>query len=112
MTAALTVDGADRLARTLRDAARDLSDLTPTNARIAAGVVAAANPPRLTGALAASLTPSATSTVAQVDASVRYAGFVEARTGFLAAAVATREAASVDLYADALEAALSGVRGA
>ena len=62
-----------------RDAAGDLEDLAADEPRIA-GVVAAANPPRPTGALAASLTPSATSTVAQVDASVRYAGSVEART--------------------------------
>jgi len=111
MTAGLTVKGADTLARTLGDAARALEDLTATNQRIAAGIVTAANPPRLTGALAASIRPSATATEASVDVSVRYAGFVEARTGFLAAAVATREAASLDLYADAVDAALANVRG-
>jgi hypothetical protein len=112
VTAAVTVKGADTLARTLAAAGRELADLTPTNQRVAAGIVAAANPPRLTGALAASITPSATSTDATVDVSVRYAGFVEARTGFLAAAVATREASSLDLYADAVDAALAGVKGA
>lgn len=112
MTAAVSVKGADTFARTLRDAGRDLADLTATNSRIAAGIVTAANPPRLTGALAASIRPSATSTDAVVDVSVRYAGFVEARTGFLAAAVATREAASLDLYLEAVDAALANVRGA
>jgi hypothetical protein len=112
MTAGLTVKGADTLARTLGDAARALEDLTATNQRIASGIVTAARPPVLTGALAASIRPSATATEAVVDVSVRYAGFVEARTGFLAAAVATREAASLDLYADAVDAALSNVRGA
>jgi phage gpG-like protein len=107
----LTVKGADTLARTLAAAGRELADLTATNARIAAGIVTAARPPIRTGRLASSITPSATSTDAVVDVSVRYAGFVEARTGFLASAVAAREAASVDLYADALDAACATVRG-
>jgi hypothetical protein len=111
MAAGVTVEGAAQLARTLAAAARDLEDLTTTNQRIAAGIAAAANPPRLTGALAASIRPSATATAAVVDVSVRYAGFVEARTGFLAAAVATREAASLDLYREAADAALANVRG-
>ena len=112
MPAALTVDGADTLARTLRAAGRRLEDLTSTNSQVAAGIAAAARPPIRTGRLAASITPSATATTAAVDVSVRYAGFVEARTGFLAAAVATREAASLDLYAQAADAALADVRGA
>ena len=112
MAAAIRLEGADTLARTLAAAARQLEDLTATNQQVAAGIAAAANPPRLTGALAASIRPSATATTAAVDVSVRYAGFVEARTGFLAAAVATREAASLDLYAQAADAALANVRGA
>ncbi len=112
MAAGLTVKGADTLARTLGEAARALEDLTATNQRIASGIVTAATPPIRTGRLAASIRPSATATEAVVDVSVRYAGFVEARTGFLAAAVATREAASLDLYADAVDAALANVRGA
>jgi phage gpG-like protein len=112
MTAAVTVDGADTFARTLAAAGRELENLTATNQRIAAGIVTAARPPIRTGRLAASITPSATATTAVVDVSVRYAGFVEARTGFLAAAVATRQAASLDLYRDAADAALATVRGA
>jgi len=112
MAAGVRLEGADTLARTLAAAARDLEDLTATNRQVAAGIAAAANPPRLTGRLAASIRPTATATTAAVDVSVRYAGFVEARTGFLAAAVATREAASLDLYAQAVDAALATVRGA
>ena len=112
MGAAVTIEGADTFARTLAAAAAQLEDLTATNGRIAAGIVTAANPPRLTGAMAASIRPSATASEAVVDVSVRYAGFVEARTGFLAAAVATREAASLDLYLEAVDAALANVRGA
>jgi len=113
MPPAVTVDGADRLARTLRAAGRELADLTATNQRVAAGIVAVANPPRLTGRLAASLTPSATSTTATVTAAgVRYAVFVEARTHFLARALEARATASLDLYADATDAALAKVKGA
>jgi phage gpG-like protein len=111
MPAGLTVDGADRFVRTLRAAGRELEDLTATNQAVAAGVAQVANPPRLTGRLAASITPTASRTTATVTAAVPYAVFVEARTGFLGAAMTARAGASLDLYADALDGALANVAG-
>lgn len=120
MTGGFTVRGADRLASTARAAARRLADLERTNRQAAGAVRAAASPPRLTGALAASLTVSATATTGEVASSLPYAGVIEhgwprhgiAASGFLASAFARRQPAAVDLYARAADDAVRSVKGA
>ena len=121
MTAAgFQVRGADRLARTAADAGRELRDLSRTNRAVAEGVRASASPPRLTGALAASLTVTSSTTEADVTSGLPYAGVIEygwARHNiepsmFLTSAATGRDPASIDLYQRAVDAALAGVKGA
>jgi hypothetical protein len=114
------VRGADRLSRSAAEAADAFQDLIDVNRRAAAGVAQAARPPRLTGALAAS--------IRVLDANVRegvagsslvYAGVIEhgwpARgiegAGYMAAALDARYAATVDLYADHVDRTLATVKG-
>lgn len=121
MTTGFSVDGADRLARTLRTARAELVDLTATNRAVADAVAAAASAtaPRLTGALAGSLTVTSSATGSAVSSGLPYAGVIEygwARhriepTLFLSSAAAGRDPASIDLYRRAVDDALAGVKG-
>lgn len=75
------VDGADRLAKTLGRAARDLGDMRTANTRTAALIAGGARmrAPRRTGTLAAAITPRATEDEAIVEvggAAIAYAGVI------------------------------------
>jgi len=115
----IEVRGADRLARTARAAARDLRDLAAANRRVADGIMRAARPPRRTGRLAASLTPSATATEATVSSPLVYAPVIEfgwpghniEATHFLADALDARYGPTVAIYADTVDQALAQVKG-
>ena len=111
VSSGVTVRGAAELERTARAAARELENLAAVNSRVAAGILTAADPPVLTGRLAASLTSSSSSNEATVSSSVRYAGIVERRTGFLARALTTRTTATLELYGAHVNAAVGKVRG-
>jgi phage gpG-like protein len=76
--AQVTVIGQRRLSATISRAARDLGDLSAAGGRAAAVIVAAGRgrAPRRTGALAASLTPTATATTATVSSRRRYAAVI------------------------------------
>ena len=120
MSWTVKVDGADTFARTARRAAAELRDLSDANAKIAAGIARAANPPRRSGRLAASLTPSATASDAEVSSSLVYAGVIEGgwyahgieATRFLETAATGQQSPALDAYMAAVNDALAGVRGA
>jgi hypothetical protein len=113
MDAAVTVQGEERLVATLRDAGRDLADLSGAHAQVAARLVATAQGlvPVRTGTLRASLWGTATADTATVAARAPYAGFVHARTPFLTMAVVQDEPAIVDTYAAAVDDVLATVKG-
>lgn len=108
----LEVQGADRLAATLGDAATELRAMAATNRAVASAIIAAAHPPIRTGALAGSLTADATDTEAVVSSGLRYAPIQEHRRGFLKAALAATEGKAISLHLDHVNAALAGVEGA
>jgi phage gpG-like protein len=120
VTTTITVRGADTLARTARAAARDLADLRAVNAAVARRIAAAANPPRRSGRLAASITPSSTATEAVVSSGLVYAPVQEygwAAHGiegrhFLQTAFDTQRAATVGAYDDAVNDAVRQIKGA
>lgn len=111
MSAGVTVRGAANLERTARAAAAELRNLAATNARVAGQILAAAHPPVRTGRLRASGGASSDTAGATVTWPVPYAGVVEHRTGFAAAALAAAEAPALDTYAAAVNDAVGAIRG-
>jgi len=122
MSGAYQVRGADELRVSLGAAADDLRDLSDAGRRAGDTVVSAARgrAPRRTGALAASVFAVADSSGVRVAAGVVWAGPVHwgwparniAAQPFLSDAATTTEATWVGFYADAVVAAVQGVKGA
>lgn len=119
--ARIEVRGADRLARTMRAAGRDLADLSAAN-KDAAGTVrqAAVNrAPVRTGALRSSIRADGTPTDAVVTAGAVYAGVIEygwprrniTAAGYLRDGLDTTQPATLRVYVDALGEALDHVKG-
>lgn len=116
----IEVDGAGRLARTLEQAADELDDLTSTNLQAAGAIARAVRPPVLTGALAASITPTATRTEAVIGSGLVYAPVQEYGSAghnirarrYMRAAFDAQQAATVTRYTTAVAAAVAGVKGA
>lgn len=123
MADALKVEGAARLRRDLARAGVDLNDLKAVHRQVAALVAAAADPPRRSGRLAASVRPGATRRAAIVRAGgarVPYAGpihwgwpkrGIKARP-FIAAAAQDTEAQWYGLFLAAVEDIIEQVQGA
>jgi phage gpG-like protein len=116
----VTVEGADRLAATMHAAADDLGDLTGTHTLVASMIAGRVNPPRLTGALAASITGRGSPTEAVVGSSLVYAPVheygwprrhIRARR-YLSAAFAASTADATRAYERAVADAVSQIRGA
>ena len=116
----VTVHGADRLARTLNDAARKVKAMAAANRDVAAGIRNAAHPPVRSGRLASSLTATGTDTEATVSSGLVYAPVIEhgwARhnieaTNFLAQAETARRAETTKRYSDHCGDSIAGVKGA
>lgn len=116
----IDVVGLPRLVATMRSAARRVEALEPANRRVAAALVARARPPRRTGALAASLTASASSSEATMTSSLPYAGVIAhgwprhgiEATNFDTEALAAVEPAALDTYGQHLTDTLATVKGA
>ena len=116
----IEVRGSDRLARTLAAAADDLADLRAEHARIGATLAAAARTraPRRTGRLVASIGVTPSPQKIELSAGTPYAAvinFGSRRKGirpnpFLTGTV-DKNPTIVPLYRDALDRALSKVRG-
>lgn len=111
------VEGVARLVSTLDQAATDIEDLT--DGRRAAGQVledaGRATSPRLSGALAATVTyqlgPGLVALTAG-SSTVRYAGKVHARKPWLRQAVQDHRQDVLDAYTEDVQQALSQVKGA
>jgi hypothetical protein len=113
--------GADRLAATLDDAARQLGDLRDANAEAANTVesVAALTAPRRTGALAGSVVGEVVEGGAQIGSDLIYAPVIHngwaahhiAPQPFLLDAAERTTAQWVGAYDKAVNAALEGVEG-
>lgn len=110
------IQGADRLVSTLDQAAEDIQDLA--EGHHAAGQVLAtagqASAPRLTGALAATVTYQVGHGLVSLTAgssSVRYAAAVHARHPWLTRTVHAKQDEVVDAYLEATEQVLSQVQG-
>jgi hypothetical protein len=116
----ITVEGADRLERTLDAAAGDLDDLSTPLRRVATNIAAATDPPRLTGALKASIRGTADAREAVVGSNLVYAPVQEygwrahniRPHRFLSSAFAARSRDAVDELGDAVNEAISQVKGA
>jgi hypothetical protein len=111
VTAGIEVKGADRLAATMGDAARELRAMAATNRAVASAILAAAHPPIATGRLAGSLTAEGTDTEATVSSGLIYAPIQERRRGFLASALSSTEPKAVALHLAHVNEALAGVEG-
>jgi hypothetical protein len=109
----------------MRAAGKALEDMQPANREVSDLMArrAADNAPRRSGALAASVQPRATATTATVisgTGTVRYAGVIEggwrARgirpTHFTARAVEETAPAAIQVYEQAVDRAISGIKGA
>lgn len=116
----IEVRGSERLARTLKDAAGDLADLTDTHRQIGAGMLAAARSaaPKRTGRLAASITVTPKPQSIELAAGVPYAAVINygsPRRGIRARPYLTgtvdHHAAWIPLYKKGITAALKKVRG-
>jgi hypothetical protein len=102
----VTVEGADRLRRTLGTAGRKITKLAAANADVALGIVGAARPPRRTGRLAGSLSASSSDDEAVVSSGLVYAPVIEygwaghgiEATRFLRNAEESRRAATLKRY--------------
>lgn len=112
------VQGADRLASTLKGAATQLLDQTPANRAAGAQLQAQAmaKAPRRTGRLASSITVLGADRVeVQVGSTLRYAGFQNYGTRhnrptyFLTGAL---DAMTTDVYADYADQVMATVKGA
>lgn len=120
MTGATQVHGADRLATTLKDAGAHLGDLTATNKRVGALVVARSRVPTRSGRLAGSLTEVPDAGGVAIRSSLVYAGPIHngwpahniRANPFLVDAVQAGEPAILGEYVDAIDAAINQVRGA
>lgn len=90
---AVSVSGAESVARGLGTLAARLADLSPGFRELGARMVAVARPitPFLTGALAASLTARAEPQGVRMGSGLIYAGVQERRFGFLARTAAETE---------------------
>jgi hypothetical protein len=126
---AVTVEGADTLARTLKAAARDLADLTDANRAVAGRLrdAGARTAPRRTGRLAGSVRALApTADTVTVVAAAPYAKPIHFGVGprvglrgphnirsrpWLYAVLTDRTGQVVGVYADAVDSALGKVRG-
>lgn len=110
----IDLEGADTLARTLRQAADQLGDLTGMHSTIGALVVRAAGPltPRDTGALAAATTAIAAADTTTLTNPLRYAAPVHARyhpwLAQAAQATAAKQLAAADAHVQAI---LNQVKG-
>lgn len=122
MTDGITVEGGQELARTLHNAADDFGDMEKAGER-AANLVAnsgRAEAPRLTGALAASITPDVDNNTAAVMSALPYAARTHwgyARYGqkaqpFLTDPLARQESTILGYFEDEADRILHTVRGA
>jgi phage gpG-like protein len=121
MVDAVDVQGADRLAGTLHDAADELKDLSDVNAQAGEYIRsrAAANAPRSSGRLAASLSVRVEPAAVTVESDVVYANPIhwgwKARNisaqPFLSDALEATSSTVVDMYAANNERILSHVHG-
>lgn len=122
MSGAFNVRGGDQLQATLRQAGEDLGDLAAPSKRAGDLVVGAARgrAPKRSGVLAASLFPVVSATGVTVSSRLPYAGPIHwgwparriAAQPFLVDAAARTEDTWVGYYADAVQGALDGVKGA
>lgn len=118
----VTVHGATELQRTLKGAARKVTDLTSTNAKAAAVVAAAAaaRAPRRSGALAASVRVTQTPTVGRVEFPIVYANPIHwgwparniSANPFATTALSATQATTVGVYAKQVDDIVDGIRGA
>lgn len=121
MVDAVEVVGADRLARTLHDAADELRDLTDVNTQAGDYIRAraAANAPRRTGRLASSLTVHVDKAAVTVESDLIYANPIHwgwparniSAQPFLADAVEVTSSTVVDMYDTNNERVLERVHG-
>jgi hypothetical protein len=124
-TGSVTVEGFDRLIRTLRKAGEDISDMKDANALAASMVASAASAraPRRTGALAGNVRGSRKAkgaTVRAGGARVPYAGPIHwgwprrhiTAQPFISTAARDTEPRWVAAYLDAVQRALDNVKGA
>lgn len=108
------IEGADRLAATLADAAAQLDDLTGLHTELGELIVAAAGPltPRRTRALAAATTAIASRDTTVVTNGLRYARPVHALYNpWLATAAKQTEARQLDLAEKNVQTILDTVQG-
>lgn len=118
----MTLEGADRLERTLADAAAALGDLSAVNGQVADLVLSRARPrvPIRTGRLVGSLRGTGTPAGADMGSSLVYAGPIHngwpahhiTANPFITDAVRGSIDAVLDVYMGAVEDALGGVKGA
>lgn len=122
MSGAFQVEGDERLRATLQEAGDQLGDLSAAAKRAGDVVVSAARSraPSRSGRLASSLFPVVTADGVRVGARAPYAGVVHwgwpARgiraNPFLSDAATSTEGTWVGYYADEVQAAVNGVKGA
>ncbi|HKE75222.1 MAG TPA: hypothetical protein VKB57_16490 [Acidimicrobiales bacterium] len=120
MSVKITVEGADRLARTLQKAADDLADWTPVHGKVARMIAAATQPPSRSGALKASIRGTGTATEAVVGSSLVYAPVIEfgwprrniRPRRFLTSAFDSHRDQAVSMYSDAVADTIGHVKGA
>lgn len=122
MSGAFNVRGGDELARTMRQAGDELGDLTGASKRAGDLVAGAARgrAPKRTGQLAGSLFPVVSATGVTVSSRLPYAGPIHwgwparniAAQPFLVDAAARTEDTWVGYYADDVQEAVNGVKGA
>jgi hypothetical protein len=114
MTGAYQVHGADQLAASMRAAGEQLGDLDAAHKRAGDAIVAATRPrtPVRTGRLVGSLFATVNPTGVVVGASAPYAGFVHAANPFLIESAKAVEPTVLGYYADAVNTAVEGVKGA
>lgn len=118
----VTVTGADRVASTMKSAARDLGDLSEANKAAAAIFVAASRPPapKLTGRLAAATRPAFTKTEAGFTNPEPYFGPIHygwpahniRAQPFVDEGLDASEAQWLRVYEDAVDKAAAEVKGA
>lgn len=107
-----SIDGADTLARSLRNAADDLGDLTAPLRDIGGQVArtARAAAPVRTGYLRSTITAQAGPTGVTITAGAPYAAYVHARNPFLADALDRESGDAVDTLTNAVEGILDRER--
>lgn len=116
----VTVEGADRLAATMRAAAGELADMGAVHAAVGSMIAGRVSPPRLTGRLAGSIRSSSTPRDVVVGSNLVYAPVheygwpahnIRARR-YLASAFAGSINTALDQYGQAVADAVRKVKGA